>query len=260
MAEHALPSTIAVAGAPAAHADHAHGHANGHDPFLRHHFETIEQQHEASSFGMWLFLLTEFMLFGGMFMAYMVYRNWYYPAFAAGSQQLNLVFGTVNTLILITSSVTMALAVHAARVRKQGTLVRLLIATIVLGVVFLGIKANEYKEKYDKHHIPGANFSIEEFTHPPLDAHGKPVTPALGIDMAEKTQTYFSLYFAMTGMHALHMIIGLGLLTFLAFRASQGAYTHGYFSSLENIGLYWHFIDIVWTFLFPLLYLVNRHS
>jgi len=252
LAEHALPSTIAVADAPAAHADHAHGH----DPYLRHHFETIEQQHEASSFGMWLFLLTEFMLFGGMFMAYMVYRNWYYPAFAAGSQQLNLTFGTVNTLILITSSVTMALAVHAARVRKQGTLVRLLITTIVLGVVFLGIKANEYKEKYDKHHIPGANFSIEEFTHPPAGSGEKP----LPVDLAEKTQVYFSLYFAMTGMHALHMIIGLGLLTFLAFRASQGAYTQGYFSSLENIGLYWHFIDIVWTFLFPLLYLVNRHS
>jgi cytochrome c oxidase subunit 3 len=251
LAEHALPTTV-----PGSISDHPVAHEHVHDPYLRHHFETIEQQHEASSFGMWLFLLTEFMLFGGMFMAYMVYRNWYYPAFVAGSHQLSIVAGTINTLILITSSMTMALAVHAARMRQQTALVRLLITTIFLGVVFLGVKATEWHKEWVDHHVPGINFSIEEFVNPPTGSHEKP----LPVDLAERTQVYFSLYFAMTGMHALHMIIGVGLLSFLAFRATQGAYTQGYFSSLENIGLYWHFIDIVWTFLFPLLYLVNRHN
>jgi cytochrome c oxidase subunit 3 len=251
LAEHALPTTV-----PGSIAEHPIAHEHAHPPYLRHHFETIQQQHEASSFGMWLFLLTEFMLFGGMFMAYMVYRNWYYPAFVAGSDQLSIVAGTINTLILITSSLTMALAVHAARMKRQKSLVRLLITTIFLGVVFLGIKATEWHKEWVDHHVPGINFSVEEFVNPPAGSHEK----ALPLDLAERTQVYFSLYFAMTGMHALHMIIGICLLAFLAIQASGGAYTQGYFSSVENIGLYWHFIDIVWTFLFPLLYLVNRHS
>ena len=248
MADHALPTTApsSVAGPAVAHA---------HPPYLRHHFETIEQQHEASAFGMWIFLLTEFMLFGGMFMAYMVYRNWYYPAFVAGSHQLSITAGTINTLILITSSLTMGLAVQAARLKNQAGLVRMLTATIVLGVVFLGVKATEWHKEWVDHHIPGINFSVEEFINPPAGSHDK----ALPADLAERTQVYFSLYFAMTGMHALHMIIGVGLLSFLALQARTGAYTTGYFASVENIGLYWHFIDIVWTFLFPLLYLVSRH-
>ncbi len=204
---------------------------------------------------MWIFLLTEFMLFGGMFMAYMVYRNWYYPAFVAGSHQLSITAGTINTLILITSSLTMGLAVQAARLKNQAGLVRMLTATIVLGVVFLGVKATEWHKEWVDHHIPGINFSVEEFINPPAGSHDK----ALPADLAERTQVYFSLYFAMTGMHALHMIIGVGLLSFLALQARTGAYTTGYFASVENIGLYWHFIDIVWTFLFPLLYLVSRH-
>ena len=251
MAEHALPTTV-----PGSIADHPVAHEHAHPPYLRHHFETIEQQHEASAFGMWIFLLTEFMLFGGMFVAYMVYRTWYYPAFVAGSHQLSIVAGTINTFILLTSSVTMGLAVHAARLRNQASLVRLLTTTVLLGIVFLGVKASEWHKEWVDHHIPGINFSVDEFVNPAAGSHEK----ALPLDVAERTQVYFSLYFAMTGMHALHMIIGLGLLGFLALNARTGAYTQGYFSSVENIGLYWHFVDIVWTFLFPLLYLVNRHS
>lgn len=225
-----------------------------HPSYLRHHFETPAQQKEASSFGMWLFLLTEVMFFGGMFMAYLVYRNWYFPAFVAGSKTLSLPLGAFNTAVLICSSFTMAMGVWCAEVRNRKGLVTALLATIVLGVVFLGVKSVEYTEKFEKHHVPGNGFSIQEFVHPVEVGEA-----ALAPDMAAKTEVYFSLYFAMTGMHALHMIIGIGILIGLAFRASQGAYTEGHVTTIENFGLYWHFVDIVWIFLFPLLYLISRH-
>jgi cytochrome c oxidase subunit 3 len=229
-------------------------------PQLRHHFETEEQQREAGSFGMWLFLLTEIMFFGGLFMAYLLYRNWYYDAFAVASNQLNVPLGTANTAILITSGFFMALAVWAAEVRKQTVLVWTLILTTVFGLAFLGIKYVEYHEKWEKHHIPGLNFNMSEFTNPPIDkATGKPTEQPLPVDSAERTQVFFFLYFAMTGMHALHMIIGIGLLFWLIWRAQRGDFSFGYVAPIENFGLYWHFVDIVWLFLFPLLYLINRH-
>jgi cytochrome c oxidase subunit III len=232
------------------------GHAaHEHPAHLRHHFETVEQQREASSFGMWLFLLTEIMFFGGLFAAYLIYRNWYYPAFVAGSHQLSIWLGGINTVVLISSSFTMAMGVYSAEMKNKRGLLLSLGATLLLGLVFLGIKTVEYKEKYEKHHIPGANFSIEEFVNPADLTKDKP----LAYDMAEKTQMYFSLYFAMTGMHAVHMIIGIVILTALMIRAWGGAYTDGHMTTIENFGLYWHFVDIVWIFLFPLLYLISRH-
>jgi cytochrome c oxidase subunit 3 len=127
-------------------------------------------------------------------------------------------------------------------------------------LAFLGVKSVEYKEKWDAHHIPGAGFDIREFVNPPVDAKtGKATEPALSPDMAEKTQVFFFLYFAMTGMHAVHMIIGIVLLFGLIWRANEGDYSAGYVAPIENFGLYWHFVDIVWLFLFPLLYLINRH-
>jgi cytochrome c oxidase subunit 3 len=225
-------------------------------PQHRHHFETEEQQREAGSFGMWLFLLTEIMFFGGMFFAYLLYRNWYYPAFATASNQLSVPLGAANTAILISSGFFMALGVWAAEVRRRKTLVAMLVLTTVFGVAFLGVKAVEYTEKYEHHHIPGNSFSIAEFTNPAgYGIKEEPLAP----DMAQKTQIYFFLYFAMTGMHALHMIIGLGLLFWLTHRAWRGDFTAGYVAPIENFGLYWHFVDIVWLFLFPLLYLINRH-
>jgi cytochrome c oxidase subunit III len=221
---------------------------------LRHHFATVEQQRETASFGMWLFLLTEIMFFGGMFAAYLIYRNWYYPAFVAGSHQLSIFLGTFNTAVLICSSFTMAMGVHAAEMKWRKPLVGWLLATIVLGTVFLGVKAVEYHEKWEKQHVPGLNFNAENFIHP-TDSE-----PALAPDMAAKTQVYFSLYFAMTGMHALHMIIGISILLVLVVRAWGGAYTQGHMTTIENFGLYWHFVDIVWIFLFPLLYLISRHQ
>ena len=237
----------------AASGEHA---VHEHPPYQRHHFATMEQQDEAVSFGMWLFLLTEIMFFGGLFAAYLIYRNWYYPAFVAGSHQLSIVLGAINTVVLICSSFTMAMAVHASELRKKSALVMWLLATILLGLVFLGIKADEYHEKWEKHHVPGLNFSISDFVKP---NPAYPDDKALPVDMAQKTSVYFSLYFAMTGMHALHMVIGISLLIILVIRARAGAYTEGHMTTIENFGLYWHFVDIVWIFLFPLLYLISRH-
>ena len=225
-------------------------------PQHRHHFATEEQQREAGSFGMWLFLLTEIMFFGGLFFAYLLYRNWYYDAFVTASNQLSVPLGAANTAILITSGFFMALAVWAAEVRKKALLVVFLIFTIVFGLAFLGIKADEYHEKWEKHHIPGAGFDASEFINPAaFGLQEKPLAP----DAAQKTQMFFFLYFAMTGMHALHMVIGIGLLFWLLARAQRGDFSAGYVAPIENFGLYWHFVDIVWIFLFPLLYLINRH-
>ncbi len=226
-----------------------------HPAYLRHHFETVEQQREATQFGMWLFLLTEIMFFGGMFCAYLIYRNWYYPAFAAASNTLSIKLGAINTAVLITSGFAMAIGVWCAETRRRKGLVLSLILTMVFGLIFLGVKYVEYSEKFELHHVPGADFSIAQFVHPSAASHETPLAP----DMAEKTQIYFSLYFAMTGMHAVHMIIGIAVLIWLLVRAQQGAYTSGYVQPIEYFGLYWHFVDIVWIFLFPLLYLINRH-
>jgi cytochrome c oxidase subunit 3 len=231
-------------------------HAHVVLPQHRHHFETQEQQREAGTFGMWLFLLTEIMFFGGLFFAYLLYRNWYNPAFVAASNQLSIPLGTANTAILITSGFFMALAVWAAELRKQALLVLFLVLTTVFGLAFLGVKYFEYKEKWEKHHIPGEHFDVSEFVNP--HAYGINEAP-LAPDMAQKTQVFFSLYFAMTGMHALHMIIGVGLLAWLIPRSMKGDFSAGYVAPIENFALYWHFVDIVWIFLFPLLYLINRH-
>ncbi|MEO6983539.1 MAG: cytochrome c oxidase subunit 3 family protein [Edaphobacter sp.] len=221
-----------------------------------HHFETERQQREAGTFGMWIFLLTEIMFFGAMFLAYLVYRNWYYDAFVVGSNQLSIPLGATNTAILITSGFFMAMAVWASEVRKKGLLLLFLVLTTFFGLIFLGIKSDEYHEKWEHHHIPGQNFSVAEFVNP--HAYGlneKPLAP----DMAQKTQVFFSLYFCLTGVHALHMLIGIGILFWLMWRARKGDFTEGYVAPIENFALYWHFVDIVWLFLFPLLYLINRH-
>ncbi|MEO6965545.1 MAG: cytochrome c oxidase subunit 3 [Acidobacteriaceae bacterium] len=230
-------------------------HDAAHPPFLKHHFESVGQQREAASFGMWVFLLTEIMFFGGMFCAYMVFRNWYHPAFVAGSNTLRITLGTANTAVLICSSFTMAMAVFSAQMRRKGALMVFLVLTILLGSVFLGIKADEWHGEYVEHHVPGMDFSIQEFVHP-TNSKAVPLAP----DMAEKTQLFFSLYFLLTGMHAVHMIIGVTILFFLLANASRGAYTAGHVMPIENFGLYWHFVDIIWIFLFPLLYLISRYQ
>ena len=249
-------STALVNGAPAAEA-----HEHPHPPYQRHHFESMDQQVDATGFAMWLFLLTEIMFFGGLFTAYLIYRNWYYPAFVAGSHQLSILWGTLNTAVLITSSFTMAMGVWCAETRRKGGLVLCLVLTFLLGLVFLGIKTIEYTEKVEKHHVPGFHYSVQSFVNPDTDKEAKEYgDKPLPLDMARHTEVYFSLYFAMTGMHALHMIIGISILAFMIVRAQAGAYTTGHITFVENFGLYWHFVDIIWIFLFPLLYLISRHG
>jgi cytochrome c oxidase subunit 3 len=255
----------------------AEGHAEAaHQPNLEHHFHDYEQQRESASLGVWVFLVTEIMFFGGLFTAYILYRSKFPEAFIAGSHQLDITLGTINTAVLICSSLTMALAVRSAQLGRGKAIVGFLIATIVLGSIFLGIKADEYHHKWVEHLIPGESFHLEE-SHLPT-SHGKPVTSELptGIvgqsradvalsspdrtDIQAHTQLYFFLYFGMTGLHALHMIIGVGLLAWLIRPSWRGRFNADNHNYVEGIGLYWHFVDIVWIFLFPLLYLVGRHG
>src|SRR5437868_3280877 len=225
--------------------------ALAHNPELRHHFSDMAQQRSAASLGMWLFLVTEIMFFGGMFCAYLIYRLKYFNDFALASRNLDIKLGAINTAVLIGSSLTVVLAVNAAQRGKRKALVFYLLTTIVLGCTFLGIKAVEYAEKFEKHEVPGATFNFV-----PDAELGQPV-PVVDQRHAEM---FFSLYFVMTGMHAVHMIIGAGLFAFLTFQAWRGRYSASYYTPIENAGLYWHFVDIVWIYLFQLLYLISRHT
>jgi cytochrome c oxidase subunit III len=214
--------------------------ANEH---FAHQFESLDHQKEVSLLGMWIFLVTEILFFGGLFLTYTVYRHWYPAAFAAASHEMIVWAGTLNTVVLITSSLTMALAVHAAQLGDRKRLMLMLIATMALGTVFLGIKSVEYYQKFVEHHIPGPGFNFEEY--PQYNKHA---------------QLFFSLYFVMTGLHAAHMIIGLGIMLTMLWWSWRGIITPEYYSPIEISGLYWHFVDIVWIFLFPLLYLIGRHA
>jgi cytochrome c oxidase subunit 3 len=228
--------------------------ADAHAGPLAHHFHDLDQQREAASLGMWLFIAQEILFFGGLFATYTIYRNLYYDAFAAGSHHLSWKLGFFNTLVLIGSSFTMAMGVYSAAVGRSRAIVGWILVTILLGGVFLGVKYVEYSEKIapcfgDGPHagclVPGPRFDAG----------------ALHLDgaRAREAQIYFSIYFAMTGLHALHMIIGVPILLFVAKKAWDGIYTPAWHTPVELVGLYWHFVDIVWIFLFPLLYLIGHH-
>lgn len=219
---------------------HPHSAAHGgHADRPAHHFDDLEQQRRAGTLGMWGFLITEVMFFGGLFTGYAYYRYRFTKAFEAASHHLDIVLGTINTAVLIGSSLTMVLAVHAAQTGHRKGIVRNLLLTILLGTVFLGIKAVEYGHKWHEHHVPGPHF------HWTQDANAGPA------------QLFFSFYFAMTGMHALHMVIGMGLIGVFAWLAHRGRFTPANYTGVENLGLYWHFVDLIWIFLFPLLYLMG---
>ena len=296
------------------HENPDHGHHELEHPRQMHHFDTMDQQKDASGLGMWVFLIQEIMFFGGLFIAYLVYRNRFYNSFGlASTLALRTTLGAVNTVVLIGSSLTMALAVNAAQRGLRDRLMKYIVGTMILGSVFLGVKVIEYSEKYERREIPGANFCFhptgspcggvgrEErlgemldrwvhggFGHPPLESAEVPETatpeerPIAGAtngsrpaEVGEENQVaqsserarslpgseiYFSLYFAMTGTHALHMIVGMGIMIWLLKNAYQGMYSPQYYTHIENFGLYWHFVDIVWIYLFPLLYLINLHA
>jgi cytochrome c oxidase subunit 3 len=320
-------------------------HEHYHQPGLQHQFEDMGQQQESDSIGMWMFLVQEIMFFGGLFTVYLVFRSRYPMAFAAGSNHLDVVWGAANTVVLIVSSLTMALAVHYAQLGKRNLQVVFIIATMILGATFLGVKAIEYTNKYYEGIVPVSGLNLrtantkqdssrntpknleeqeknsldlpeqakqhegpsaaaatdhakaaggEEKGHVEKEAYDNPrgdfvwkdtklavmaqqgqyLTAAEKIGYFEngyeghepnqekfrdKVRIFFWIYFAMTGLHALHMIIGLGVMAWLLFKAWRGAFTPEYYAPVEMAGLYWHFVDIVWIFLFPLLYLLGRH-
>ncbi|MGD9563633.1 MAG: cytochrome c oxidase subunit 3 [Pyrinomonadaceae bacterium] len=287
------------------------GHASDkfvyHEPGLQHQFDDMKQQEESVSIGMWMFLVQEIMFFGGLFTAYLVYRSRYPMAFAAGSNHLDAFWGGLNTLVLIVSSLTMALTVYYAQKSNRMMQVLMIVLTMFFGSVFLGVKAIEYSDKYNHGLVPmaGLNKRIKEDPNahheaekpcwdvdhnaPPVE-HPNPRGEFLWTDCSlvklaqdenflteservgyfsggqidlekfkGKVRIFFYLYFVMTGLHALHMIVGLGLMTWLLWTAWKGNYHKEYYMPVEMSGLYWHFVDIVWIFLFPLLYLLGRH-
>ncbi len=289
----------------------AHSHSDKfvyHEPGLQHQFEDMGQQEESVSIGMWMFLVQEIMFFGGLFTAYLVFRSKYPMAFAAGSNHLDVVMGFVNTLVLIVSSLTMALTVYYAQKGNRSMQVILIVLTMIFGATFLGVKAIEYTDKYNHALVPVTGWNKKAKAAPNAahaEAHEKPcweqghgeehtyvnphgefqwtdcslvkyaqehnfLTAAEKIGyfsngqidadkFRDKVRIYYFIYFVMTGLHALHMIVGLLLMAWLLWTAFKGYYSADYYMPVEMSGLYWHFVDIVWIFLFPLLYLLGRH-
>lgn len=311
----------------ATHSDTHHEEFHYHAPGLQHQFEDMKQQEESVSIGMWVFLVQEIMFFGGLFCAYLVLRSRFPLAFAEASNHLNAFWGGLNTLVLIVSSLTMALTVYYAQKGNRNMQVILIVLTMLFGATFLGIKAIEYTDKYNSGLVPvtgwnkkvkasdeahtaepvkkdqaftvplietraNASAAIEEHSAPYInpkgefqwnagrhvfdyavekEKSGKPYfTDAERVGYfsngafdankyRDKIRIFYYIYFVMTGLHALHMIIGLGLMTWLLLAAYRGSFGPEYFAPVEMSGLYWHFVDIVWIFLFPLLYLLGRH-
>jgi cytochrome c oxidase subunit 3 len=222
---------------------------------LAHHFDSLGQQHETATLGMWSFLATEVLFFGGALLAYAVYRNAYGLAFAEASKELITWAGAINTAVLLSSSLTMALAVYFARVGNRNLLALCVGLTMLFGAVFLGIKFTEYAIDYREGLIPGIDGWNHGRWHEVAEEMNQPsLAPALD----RGAQMFFVFYFILTGLHAVHMFIGMGLLTWLLVRSRRGDFSAEYYTPVEVVGLYWHFVDIVWIFLFPLLYLI-RH-
>lgn len=209
---------------------------------VAHQFDDADQQREAATLGMWVFLVTEVMFFGGMFTGYTVYRHQHFAAFEAGSHHLDRTLGGINTGVLLTSSLAMAFAVHAIGDGRRKMASVCLLITIGLGTVFLGIKGYEYWHKYETGLVPGPSFHASQ-------SPDSAATPAL--------QMFFVFYFVMTGVHALHMVVGISLLSILALLIHRGKISAGHSNAVENAGLYWHFVDAIWVFLYPLLYLIE---
>ena len=223
--------------------DHGHGdaHGHGHHPALAHHFFDMQQQHEACKLGLWLFLVTEILLFGGLFCFYAIYRAWYPEMFTGANEMLDWRLGALNTLVLIASSVTVALAIRYIQLNRKGLSAVYLLATILFAGAFLVVKYFEYSHKFHLGLLPGKFFSC---TDPELLTVANP-------------HIFFGAYFAMTGLHGLHVLGGMAFLSWVLWRVMQGAYGSTYYTPVELGGLYWHLVDLIWIYLFPLLYLIG---
>lgn len=212
--------------------------AGGHPTFLAHHFSDVEQQRESAKLGMWLFLLTEILLFGGLFCAYAIYRAWYPEMFHNAHQALDVTLGTINTIVLITSSVTMALAIRYMQLGRKDLTVLNLALTLGFAATFLVIKYFEYAHKFELGQLPGKFYTFQgiEGTNPHI---------------------FFSIYFAMTGLHGIHVIAGMSIIGWVLYRTRKNEFSPAYYTPIEMSGLYWHLVDLIWIFLFPLLYLIK---
>jgi cytochrome c oxidase subunit 3 len=208
---------------------------------LGEQFGTFEQQHQSEELGMWIFLATEIMFFGGLFTAYTMYRTVYPAGFAEGSRHLDVLFGSVNTAVLIVSSLTMSLAVRAAQLGQQRVLTRYLLGTALLGVLFLAVKGLEYQKHFAEGMVPGL---VWQYIGP----------------LPNQVELFFFAYFVMTGLHSVHLGIGIVAVLLFAVRARRGAFPVERHAPVEMLGLYWHFVDVVWIFLLPLLYLFGLSS
>ena len=214
------------------------GHSHSHHPYLAEHFDSIEKQDYAARLGMWLFLGTEVLLFAGLFLAYTVYRHFYHDTWHHCSRALDITLGTVNTIVLISSSLSVALAYWAVKVGKKQMALGMLAFTIVCAFGFLIVKYLEYSHKFHVGELPGKWFRAEELMQYPA------------------ANMYFTLYFLMTGLHAFHVIVGMSVLIWVMKGIVKGRYRADYYVPVELGALYWHLVDLVWIFLFPLLYLI----
>jgi cytochrome c oxidase subunit III len=236
-------------------------HEHGDEVPYAHQFEDAEQQKEAVTLGMWAFLATEVLFFGALFCAYAVYRWKFYSAYAHGAEELDTTWGLINTLVLLVSSFTMALGVRCAQLGKKKLTTIYLILTIVFACCFLGIKYIEYSAKYEHKTMPGmADFGNGHIDDPVHKTMREKWMADGGEQLVDEVRIFFALYFCMTGLHGIHILIGVGLLAGIAFLNQRNWFGPNYYSPVEMVGLYWHFVDVVWVFLFPLLYLIPHAS
>lgn len=268
----------------------AEDEAHGHDPFLAHHFESQQQQFDAGKLGVWIFLMTEVLFFGGLFCAYAVYRATYPDVFRDAAHYLDARLGALNTAVLIFSSFTIAWGVRCAQLSRTRGLVVCLAVTLACAGVFLAVKYVEYKQKWEhgllwsgffnphehEEHSGDAYGSKPEPKHkmPPVPvekpeggsaAAGSPATDPAAAQIAARDEalrkrhlgTFFAIYFGMTGLHGIHVIAGMGVIAWVLVRAAKGHFSSRYFGPVDYVGLYWHLVDMVWIYLFPLLYLIH---
>jgi cytochrome c oxidase subunit 3 len=227
-----------------AETEHGHDDGHGHDAhghhgpkFLAHHFDDAEQQFDSAKLGMWVFLVTEILMFGGLFAAFIIYKSLHNDIFVAAHHHLDRIQGGTNTIVLLFSSLTMALAVRSSQLGKKGQTSAYLVVTILCAFIFLVVKYFEYSHKIHDGLLPGPLFHAHDL---PKDAH-----------------VFFSLYFLMTGLHGIHVVIGIGLITWVFLRNQKGEFSGAFYTPVEIVGLYWHLVDLIWIYLFPLLYLIG---
>jgi cytochrome c oxidase subunit 3 len=245
-------------------------HAHGHNPYLAHHFEDFEQQEEAHALGLWIFLATEIMFFGGLFLAFTAYHVMFSDAFGLASNRLDEKWGIINTLVLLFSSFTMAMGVWSAQTNRRLPLIGFLCVTLACGWAFMGIKAVEYTQKFEHHLVPGPKY---DFLYEQTHHEGKPVSAqqeqkeerelanALKNDpfAVRHTQMFFVMYFCLTGLHGFHVLCGIGVISWMLLRSIRGEFNGIWHTPVHLTGLYWHLVDLIWIYLFPLIYLVEKH-